>query len=134
MTSKTGRYTKQGYIIVKTANGWKREHRVIWEEHHKASLLSWIHIHHKNGNRQDNRIENLEAMPKPNHSKIHFNPSNRKGKHHKWKSNANSLGRIFTEEHKQKIGNALRGKPKSQEHKDNIKKNHWARKYKKVVI
>jgi hypothetical protein len=38
------------------------EHRLVWEEYNKAILLPWGHIHHKNEIKNDNRIENLEAM------------------------------------------------------------------------
>lgn len=43
------------------------QHRLVWEEFHKATLLSWADIHHINGIKDDNRPENLEAMMKAQH-------------------------------------------------------------------
>lgn len=92
----------------------EREHRHVWQEYHKACLLPWGHIHHKNGIRSDNEIGNLEGMSKREHSRIHFNPANNKGRHWKWKTHVSQ--RKMSEEHKRNISKALLGKPKSKEH------------------
>lgn len=47
------------------------EHRLVWEKHNNAVLLPWGMIHHRNGIKHDNRIENLEAMTKSYHSRYH---------------------------------------------------------------
>ena len=36
------------------------QHRIVWEEYNGRKLLPGENIHHKNGVRDDNRIENLE--------------------------------------------------------------------------
>ena len=55
------------------ANSWGYvyEHRVIAEEIINRRLEENEVVHHKNGKRWDNRIENLEVMDKSEHAKMH---------------------------------------------------------------
>jgi hypothetical protein len=56
----TGNITHDGYMLI-VHNGRKRmQHRVIMEEFLKRPLADHETVHHKNGQRLDNRIENLE--------------------------------------------------------------------------
>jgi hypothetical protein len=48
-----------------------REHILVWERHNGVSLPQGYDVHHLNGIRDDNRIENLCAMPHNEHGKIH---------------------------------------------------------------
>lgn len=43
-------------------SGYYYEHRLIYEKYFKCILLSYVHIHHINGNGLDNRIENLQPI------------------------------------------------------------------------
>lgn len=44
-------------------NGWTLQHRLVMEQHLGRRLRKGETIYHRNGNRQDNRIENLELTP-----------------------------------------------------------------------
>ena len=49
-----------GYIAIKTKNGWVREHRHTMAIRLGRDLLPGEEVHHINGIRSDNRPENLE--------------------------------------------------------------------------
>jgi hypothetical protein len=57
---KGGYKGKKGYIEV-SVNGKKvLQHRHLYEQHYGIKLLPHQNVHHMNGDRTDNRIENLE--------------------------------------------------------------------------
>lgn len=68
-----------GYILVyqplhpmRDANGFVLEHRLVYEKYVGRYLSSEEIIHHVNGNKTDNRIENLELMTRAEHALTHY--------------------------------------------------------------
>lgn len=56
---------RDGYIMVAQGSPSRggrliAQHRLVMEEHLGRLLERWEHVHHKNGIRHDNRLENLE--------------------------------------------------------------------------
>ena len=66
---KGGRYKSGEYVYLynpdhpfSTKNGRVLEHRLVMESHLKRYLLPTEVVHHRNGIRDDNRLENLECF------------------------------------------------------------------------
>lgn len=61
------------YKMIKVEGKSKREHREIMEKYLGRKLTFNETIHHRNGNKRDNSIKNLELISRSNHSK-RYNP------------------------------------------------------------
>lgn len=67
-----------GYVRIQTKEGVAYEHRLVWETAHGPIPTGW-HVHHKNHDRADNRLENLEARPAFEHNSEHSAERHRSG-------------------------------------------------------
>ena len=98
ITTKFGtcRVNKGGYWVVngstKEGNYGKLLHRLIYADYYNAPLSNDDVIHHKDGNKLNNRIENLEKMSLKDHAILH------------------SENRVYTEEYRKHLSESHKGK------------------------
>ena len=71
--SKGGRVNHvSGYVRlwIPEKKNYEWEHKVVWEKYN-GKISKGYHIHHKNGIKDDNRIENLEIISAKEHTELH---------------------------------------------------------------
>ena len=83
---KGGSLTNNGYLSVRIGRKYKLLHRYLMEIHLKRNLLSTEEIHHKDGNKLNNDIYNLELIDKSSHRRLHIGHLNKPGIfYNRWK-------------------------------------------------
>ena len=72
-----GKIKRSGYIHIYKPDhhhcnklGYVPEHRLSYEEYHNCCLLSWVDIHHKDGNRSNNIWYNLIPYTRGAHMRL----------------------------------------------------------------
>jgi hypothetical protein len=61
-----------GYIRIRVGRSYVLEHRIVMEQYLGRELNVNENVHHKNENKEDNRIKNLEIINRSNHSTYHY--------------------------------------------------------------
>lgn len=100
-----------GYYRI-TTNGHyhlKYLHRIIWEDFYGVSVPEGYIVHHKNGNKLDNCILNLQLVSNKKHSSMH-----NLGENHPM------YGKNHTRESRNKMSNSLKGRTIADEVKARI--------------
>jgi hypothetical protein len=74
--------SEDGYVKVRVGrehplgdlNGYSYEHLVVWcAAGRPRPLRGWV-LHHKNGVKTDNRLDNLECITRAEHNRLHAHP------------------------------------------------------------
>lgn len=118
----TAKVNNKGYYqITSVKEGYfgKLLHRLIFEEFYNIEIPKKYVIHHKNGNKKDNCILNLQLMRLYDHSYLH-NKGKKLSEEHKQKISKAHIGKIISKETKQKISEFKKGKKLSKEHRQKI--------------
>lgn len=74
---KGGTFNSGGYVMEyapthpKNSKGYVRQHRLVMERHLGRYLSRSEDVHHINGDKTDNRLENLVILSRSEHERLH---------------------------------------------------------------
>ena len=105
------------YIITSRKKGYSHKflHKLIWEDWYGKPVPDGYVIHHLNGDKTDNRIQNLQCVERSKH--IAFHNKSRCGE------NSSMFGKHHSEETKRKISKSKKGKSLSKKGRLNMSKS-----------
>ena len=69
--TRTGTINNQGYRAISFNNKTLQEHRLVMEQHLGRKLLPDEDVHHKDGNRLNNALDNLQIVDHGAHTRLH---------------------------------------------------------------
>lgn len=61
-----------GYITAFIDNRWQYQHRYVMEQELGRRLKTDEHVHHKDGDKTNNKLSNLELLSKSKHAQEHM--------------------------------------------------------------
>lgn len=75
----------EGYVLVRVGkdhplgdpNGYAYEHLVVWASAGRSLPNPGQILHHKDENRTNNRLDNLELLTRPQHNRLHLSQRGR---------------------------------------------------------
>ena len=65
-----GSLDRDGYRMIGVKRFYEAEHRIVWKRH-KGPIPKGMHIHHKDDNKLNNDIDNLELIDPITHRRLH---------------------------------------------------------------
>jgi len=78
-TNPTTLIGKRGYLLIYIPQkGWKKYHHYVWENVN-GKIPKGLHIHHKDENKLNNKINNLQLLTNSEHQKLHPRKRNSSG-------------------------------------------------------
>ena len=134
-------HMSNGYRIIYVDGVFIREHRHIMEQHLGRKLVEGEIVHHINGIKDDNRLENLAIMSPAEHTTLHKTGANNPmyGKHHTAEACAKMLvvahrgknhylyGKHPTDETRAKMSASHMGKHPTDETKAKMSASHMGK-------